>query len=153
MSHLLSLNVLRLIDDWKFNRFQSKFPFRATRRFHCPSSPVGFAFEIACDWNGSTPPPPQKKKKKPEEKKYAQVVLGILATSLLGLGPADAASSFTWRWLTAVSLVVPLIATLAATFVPESPYWFAMEFHAISVRVSTHPRLTSYLWYYFLKKA
>lgn len=52
-----------------------------------------------------------------------QVVLGILATSLLGLGPADAASSFTWRWLTAVSLVVPLIATLAATFVPESPYW------------------------------
>lgn len=48
------------------------------------------------------------------------VVLGILVTSLLGLG-------LDWRWISAICAIDPLIFLVAMIFMPESPYYLVKK--------------------------
>ena len=50
-------------------------------------------------------------------------VFGIFVTSLMGLGLMDSQSGFTWRWISVVCAVVPIIFLLSMLFVPESPFY------------------------------
>ena len=51
------------------------------------------------------------------------IVFGIFVTSLMGLGLMDSQSGFTWRWISVVCAVVPIIFLLSMLFVPESPFY------------------------------